>query len=216
MSSTDTSGWPRLDKPDTSNATYIDWKKTDDRDRYDPDETWDDDRYPRRYGDYYKHLDEYNGGLKNYKYRNDDYYGWLENDRLISAISCQLDLTKWERARAKGIFHQLQLGDTGMHKENFAVPLCLYVIEKDERDTRRGHPNVLKKWQFHLISTTLGVGKKIILSNYGKIEYRVRVGKLKKAKQFDKYRKEDMYSPESDPIEYEHAAIEAYLHEAAG
>jgi len=204
MTSTDTSEWPRLEQPDTSNATFIDWKNTDNRENYSPDMTWDDDRYPRRYGDYYQNLDEYNNGYKNQKYRNKPYYTWLENDRLMSAISCQFELTQRERACAKGLYHQLPLQRFGTYKEDVAIALCLYVIEKDDQDNRRGHPNILKKWQFKLIYKVMKLSEKEVFSIYGKIENRIAQGDLRKARLFDNYRGTDTFSPDSDPIEYEY------------
>jgi hypothetical protein len=203
MSTTDISGWSKLEKTDTSNATYIAWQCTKDKEKYDPDETWNDDRYPRRYGDYYQSLDEYNNGYKNGKYRNEYYYKWLKKDRLIATISGQLELTQRERARAKGLYHQLPLGEFWGFKEDVAVAVCLYVIEKNDRDKRRGHPNTLKNWQLFIIKQTLGVNRDKIRTNYGKLEYCVRTGQLLKAPQHDKYRNMDRFAPDSDTVEYE-------------
>lgn len=205
MSTTDKSGWPGLEQPDTSNATYIDWKNVSKSDKYDPDETWQDERYPRRYADFYQSLDEYNNGWKNGHWWNKKYYGWLENDRVITTISNQLGLTRRERARARGLFHQIPMGNMGRHKEEVAVALCLYVIEKDERDLRRGHPNCLEPEKYRLIESDFGVREQMVHKRYGKIEHRMRMKQLQEAPIFDDYRSEDMFSPDSDPIEYEHS-----------
>ena len=188
MSTTDESKWPRLEQPDTSNATFIAWHKKDDKNNYDPDTKWQDDRYPRCYGDYYQNLDEYNNGYKNGKYRNKAYYNWLENDRLISSVSQQMELSSRERSRAKGLFHQLPLGKFWGFKEDIAVIACLYVIEHDKKDQRRGDPNTLKKCQYLLIEQKFRVSRRKIVKNYGKIENRVRTGRLNEAPQEDKYR----------------------------
>ena len=203
MSTTDTSRWPKLEQPDTSNATYIDWQNLYRKETYNPKQTWEDDRYPRRYRDYYQKLDEYNNGYMNYKWRNKNYYSWLENDRLISSISEQLELTVAERARAKGLYHQLPLGKFRGHLEDIAVALCFYVIEHDNRDNRRGHPNVIKNWQYELIEQTLGVSKAKILTNYAKVESRVRTERLQKAPQHDKYKNSEGRPLDSVTVEYE-------------
>jgi hypothetical protein len=195
MSTIDTSGWPGLEQPDTSNATYIDWKNISKSEYYDPDDTWDDDRYPRRYSDYYQRLDYYN-------WWNKEYYAWLENDHLISTISGQLELTRRERARARGLFHRIPLEKMGRHKEEIAVALCLYVIEQDERDEREYHPNSLGTKKYGHIESDFCVSKRMIHKLYGRIAHRVRSEQLQEPPIFDTYRTEDMYSPDSNPIEY--------------
>jgi hypothetical protein len=203
MSTTDTSRWPKLEQPDTSNATYIDWLNYEGKKNYDPDQTWEDDRYPRRYEDYYQKLDEYNNGYMNYDWRNKNYYGWLKNDRLISSISGQLELTVNERAKAKGLYHQLPLGKFRGFLEDIAVALCFYVIEYDTKDKRRGHPNLIEDWQYDLIEQTFGVSKAKILTNYAKVESRVRTERLQKAPQHDMYRNSEGRLPDSTTVEYE-------------
>lgn len=215
MSTTDKSGWPGLEQPDTSNATYIDWKNISKSDEYDPDETWQDERYPRRYADFHQSLDGYNNGWKNGYWWNKEYYAWLENDRVIATISGQLELTRRERAKAKGLFHKIPLHKMGRHKEEVAVALCLYVIEQDEKDRRRGHPNCLAWWQYRLIESHFGISERMFRKRYGKIEHRVRTGDPQETRVFDKYRSENIFSPDSDPIEYEHM-VEATVVEQFG
>jgi len=202
MSTTTTSAWPKLEQPNTSNATFIDWQSTANRGKYDPNKKWRDGRFTQRVADYYQNLDDYNNGYKNGKYRSKSYYAWLENDRIISTISGQLELTGQERPKAKGLYHQLTLGDFWGHKEDTAVVVCLYVIEHNERDKRRGHPATIKNWQFDLIEQTLGVSRDKIQRNYGRLEYRVRTNCLRKAPQHDKYRNSESFSSNS-VIEYE-------------
>lgn len=202
MSTTTTSAWPKLEQPNTSNATFIDWQSTENRGKYDPDQKWMDGRFPQRYGDFYHHLDEYNNGYKNGKYRNKSYYNWLESDRIISIVSGKLELTRPERRKAKGLYHQLPLRELWGFKEDIAVVVCLYVIEHDEKDMRRGDPATIENWQFDLIEKTFGVSRKKIRRNYGRLRHRLRTDGLQKPPEHDKYRNSEDFSNDT-VVEYE-------------
>lgn len=203
MSTAETEGWLRLEQPDTSNATWIGWWKSDDQNRYDPDHVWDDDRYPRRYGDSYKRLDLINNGYVHGNWWNKPFYRWLENDKLIRSCSSQLGLTRREWGPARGLFHRLPLNKFGTLKEDVAIATCFYVIEKDERDRRRGHPNALDEDQVRDIENRFYLSLKSLRKAYGRVESLLRTNRLSEPKTFDKYGMSDHYSPEGDSPTYE-------------
>lgn len=207
--STTTQSSGGLERPDTNNATIIGWYER--TDYYDPDQRWQDDRYPRRYGDYYKDKDLTNNGYKHGSYWNKGFFRWLENDRLIRICSGQLGLTQRERARVKGLFHRLSGERFGTLKEKYAVAACLYVIETEECDLRRAHPNVpdeKKSPELTLDNVTerYNVSETWIRKAYARIERWVRLGELGQRETFDKYREEF-------PLEYEHRLTELWLKE---
>lgn len=200
-----------LERPDTNNATIIGWYER--TYYYDPDQRWEDDRYPRRYGDYYKDKDLTNNGYKHGDYWNKAFFRWLENDQLIRICSGQLPLTQRERARAKGLFHRLRGNQFGTHKESYAVATCLYVIETEDGDDRRAHPNVpdkKKSTQLTLenVSQRFNVSEKWIRKAYARVERWVRLGELDQRETFDKYREEL-------PLEYQYRLTELWLQEGA-
>ncbi|MFC3958655.1 hypothetical protein [Halovivax cerinus] len=212
MKTVDAPTYGSLEQADTNNATIIWWhEKTE---HYDPDDTWDDDRFPRRYEDWYQDKDLTNNGYKNFGWWNKPFYNWLENDRLIQACSSQLPLTQRERAHAKGLFHRLSGRKFGTYKETFAVVTCLYVVETSETDRRRGHPNVPeeeKPTEFRLedVSQRFGVSVKWIRKAYARIERWVRRGDLRYYPEFDKYNEEF-------PLEYEHRVTELFIQHMEG
>lgn len=211
MKTVDAPTYRSLEQADTNNATIIGWYER--TDYYDPDTTWLDDRYPRRYGDWYQDKDLTNNGYKNYDWWNKPFFRWLENDRLIRTCSAQFPLTRRERARAKGLFHRLRGETFGAHKETYAVVTCLYVIETEEADTRRGHPNVPDEkkpaeLQIESMSRRFGVTEKWIRKAYARIERWVRLGELAPRPSFDKY-------DEEFPLEYEHRLTELWLQHGA-
>lgn len=208
--STTTQTGGSLVQADTNNATFIGWYER--TSFYDPDQIWLDDRYPRRYGDYYRDKDLTNNGYKNGKWRNDDFYRWLESDRLIRTCSAQLPLTRRERARAKSLFHRLRGDDFGTYKETYAVVTCLYVIETEKMDIRRGHPNVpdeKKPAELRLrnVSERFGITEKWLRKGYARVERWVRLGELGPTPVFDKY-------DEELPLEYQHLLMEVLIEEA--
>lgn len=209
--STTTQTGKSLEQADTNNATIIGWYER--TDHYNPNQMWLDDRYPRRYRDYYQDKDLTNNGYKNGKWRNSDYLRWLESDRLIRISSGQLPLTQRERARAKGLFHRLSGKWFGTYKETYAVVTCLYVLETEDADERRGHPNVPDEkkppeLRLETITRRFGISEKWIRKAYARIERWVRLGELKPRALFDKYREEF-------PLEYEHRLTELWLQEGA-
>lgn len=107
---------------------------------------WDDEgsnHHISKRREYFKYLKEINQGWRKGPV-------WVEsahmttnaNDGLISSVSGQLDLLQRERSRAKKIFMGIDLGKMGVRKDRVAVAICAYVVEKDKRDQRRGHPQV--------------------------------------------------------------------------
>ena len=200
-----------LEQADTNNATIIGWKEP--TPFYDPNQTWLDDRYPRRYGDYYQDKDLTNNGYKHGDYWNKPFFRWLENDRLIRACSAQLPLTQRERARAKNLFHRLRAENFGTHKETYAVVTCLYAVETEEMDTRRGHPNVPdqnKPAELRLenVGRRFGISETWLRKAYARVERWVRLGELGPRPVFDKY-------DEELPLEYQHRLIDVMV-EGAG
>lgn len=198
-----------LEQPDTNNATIIGWYKG--TDVYNPDQTWLDDRYPRRYGDYYLDKDLTNNGYKNGVYWNKKYYRWLESDCIIRTCSAQLPLTRQERASAKSLFHRLQGEDFGTYKEIYAVATCIYVIENEEEDLRRGHPNVPEKnkpaeLRLENVGQQFKITEKWLRRAYARIERWVRLGELGPRPEFDKY-------DEEVPLEYQHRIMEVIIQE---
>jgi len=199
-----------LEQADTNNATIIGWNER--TPFYNPDQTWLDDRYPRRYGDYYLHKDLTNNGYKHGDYWNKSFFRWLENDRLIRACSAQLPLTQRERAHAKSLFHRLRSGNFGTYKETYAVVTCLYVIETEKVDTRRGHPNVpdeKKPAELRLknVGQQFGITEKWLRKGYARVERWVRLGELGSRPAFDKY-------DEELPLEYQHRLMDVLIHKS--
>lgn len=208
--STTTQTGRSLEQADTNNATIIGWYER--TDHYDPDQTWLDDRYPRRYADYYNDKDLTNNGYKNGNWRNSSFYSWFENDRMIRTCSNQLPLTRRERARTKGLFHRLRGDKFGTYKETYAVATCLYVIETEDVDVRRGHPNVpdeKKPAELRLknVSERFGISEGWLRKAYARVERWVRLGELGSTPVFDKY-------DEELPLEYQHLLMEVLIEEA--
>lgn len=196
-----------VEQADTNNATRIGWQER--TEHYDPDQTWMDDRYPRRYGDWYQHKDLTNNGYQNYNWVNKPFYRWLENVRLIGACSTQLPLTKRERGHAVGLFTRLPAQKFGTHKEIYAVATCLYVVEFNGLDERRAHPNVTderKPAEFRLgpVSEQFGVSEKRLRKAYGRIEYWDRTDELGPPPVFDKYDEDSL-------IEYKDSMAEGWF-----
>jgi hypothetical protein len=207
MKSVESQRYHGLAQPDTNNATIIGWYEKSDS--YDPDDTWDDDRYPRGYRDWYQDKDLTNNGYKNYNWWNKAFYNWLENDRLIRTCSGQLPLTRRERAYAKGVFHCLQGEKFGTYKETYAVATCLYAIETSEIDERRAHPAVPPEnksigLQLGTVSHRFGITEKWIRKAYARIERWIRLDELSSRPTFDTY-------DEEFPLEYEHRITELFI-----
>lgn len=142
----------------------------------------------------------------------DGFHRWLESDRLIRTCSAQLPLTRRERARAKSLFHRLRGGDFGTHKETYAVVTCLYVIETEKVDIRRGHPNVPDKKKFAElrlgnVSKRYGITERWLRKAYARVERWVRLGELGPTPMFDKH-------DEELPLEYQHRLMEVLIEEA--
>lgn len=197
MTESETSTWPGLEKPDTSNATYIGWMDSSDKRRYDPNARCPNDPLFRRCKTYYQHLDLMNNGYKHGNWWNKEFYTWLENERLIASCTSQLDLTRQERLSAKRYYHRLPKDKFGTYKEDVAVATCFYVMEQNKQDLRRGHPNTLTDEQFRDIETRFGVSETTFRNLYARIERRVRLGNLNKFKEFDGYHMVDHIIPES-------------------
>lgn len=199
-----------LEQPDTNNATIIGWYER--TDQYEPNDTWLDDRYPRRYADYYHDKDLTNNGYKNGSWWNSAFYDWLENDRLVRTCSGQLSLTRRERARAKSLFHRLHGEKFGTYKETYAVATCLYVIETEDIDVRRGHPNVpdeKKPAELRLknVSERFGISEGWLRKAYARVARWIRLGELGPAPEFDSY-------DEELPLEYQDRLVEVLIGEA--
>lgn len=203
MSESQLSSTTGIAEPDTNNATFIGWRKK--TDTYDPNRNWQDNRYPRRYEDWYKHLDFTNNGYKNGpKWWNTPFYRWLENIRLIETVADQLNLTEREAGRAKGLFLGFPGEKMGTYKETYALAACLCAVELDRRDQRRAHPNVPEEKrpsEFQRLTERFGVPGKEIRTAYGRIENRHRVGKLESPEEFDRFDLQEV------SVDYEHALL---------
>jgi hypothetical protein len=113
-----------------------------------------------------------------------------------------LPLTRRERARTKGLFHRLRGDNFGTYKETYAVATCLYVIETEDVDVRRGHPNVPDE------KKPAELRLKNVSERFGISEERwVRLGELGSTPVFDKY-------DEELPLEYQHLLMEVLIEEA--
>lgn len=124
------------------NATKIGWDEIPKGDR------WTDHgsncRRPNKH-DYYKHLDQLNQGWREgEKWTDSVPMTKKSNDWIINSVACQVNLTKSERTRAVKAFMGINLGEMGVLKEQVAVALCAYMVEKDQHDQRRGHPQAAR------------------------------------------------------------------------
>lgn len=157
-------------QPDTNNATYIDylgWSGPESKEYFPSDYLYLNKRK------YYKHLDEYNQGSRNGKWINQPYMTNAANKDLIETIASHAELSRIQTDVAKRWFLSLQLNRWGVQPELVAWGVCAYVVETDNRDMRRAHPQVCKNKideNFRKLSKNLSLNQNDMIKMYGKIQ----------------------------------------------
>ncbi len=168
-----------IDSPDTNNATYIDWVNMS------PYEEWPADYHPPNKREYFRHLDRVNSGLQNGpKYQNKRYETYRLNRWLILSLSDHLKMSDRLRSLAVRLFSGLDGSKFGVPIHIPALVTCAYVIHK-HNPRRECHPQTSVEKFDPLVErerVNLSVSKKQYASLYGKIEHRIRTGRLSHSK----------------------------------
>lgn len=123
-----------LPKPDTNNATTIDWQKVP------KDEYWETDHLPRNKRKYWKFQNQNNSGQRNGRWQNRPYETYRINRDLIENLLSKIRTHPNQRARAIGLITRLDLQKMGIPAERVAVAICAYVIHHAEDDPRYAYP----------------------------------------------------------------------------
>lgn len=133
-----------LAQPDTSRETRIGYSKSDSSGNWTSrhaNRYWPADYLYLRKGEYYKHLDEIDGGYKNGTlWWNQPYFTFLANRDLIDILAGNLNLTKDQKRHAIDYFLDQDLQLWGIRKELVAWSICAYIVHSDKVDSRRCHP----------------------------------------------------------------------------
>lgn len=182
----DISTKPRsINNPDKQNNTYFLSK--------DVDGSYPADFRCLNKRQHFQHLKQLNEGRKtsinNY---NDSYVTNKATIHLGHAIASQLNLTPQEEKLAVRYLVRLDREKLGLSSELVAYAVCAYVIEQDERDQRRTHPNVPKEDRdglFEQIASGLGLNHNNIVKTYGKISHQLseRVTPIREEFENDNY-----------------------------
>lgn len=156
-----------LEQCDTSNHTKIDYESIP------LGEQWLDDHHILCKKRWYKHLNSTNGGYRNGFWTNTPYETWEINNYRIHSFAADLGLTRAERWRAKERFISFELDDFGEETLLVAYALCCYIVEQDQRDERRTHPQVPTEGrpsEFVEMIDQIGYNEHEIISMYGKVQ----------------------------------------------
>ncbi|SEO66876.1 hypothetical protein SAMN05216388_101697 [Halorientalis persicus] len=146
---------PNIWTPDHSNATVI---------RYDKDCQQDPKKRKK-----FKRLSEYNSGLRNGKWTNQDYNTYLLNEHLIWSLITQLDLNPRYQQKAAGLFHSFNLQKFGVSANIVAYCTCAVVVHQADNE-RNCHPwSKNRDSEFEKIASCEGYQEKELISIYNKI-----------------------------------------------
>ncbi|SFG62912.1 hypothetical protein SAMN04488063_2643 [Halopelagius inordinatus] len=180
----DSHAYAELVKPDTNNATYIGWSD------WDGDGDWLTDHYPLNKRDYYEYLDRNNQGLVNGHRMNYEYLTYRMNRDLAATLSDKLEMMPSQRRRAIESFTRLDLQHMGFPAEVVAFCVCAYTVHTDGKG-RKCHPaSKPNDSLFTEIREQSGISERQFAKVYGKVEHRIRAGKLESTN-FDRYQTDD-------------------------
>ena len=146
-----------ITKPDTNNATYIDYQSI----------TADPKKREK-----YELLDGYNSGRKSLIWDNESYQIYKMNSDLLNAVASQLELSRLQRSEALRRFLSLNLGKWGQRVDLIAFCVCAVTVHQDGTD-RTYHPNQLQENRdsvFDEVASSLGLSDQAIRREYGKVE----------------------------------------------
>lgn len=139
---------------DTQNATTIKY-----------DEIADLDKRKK-----FKMLSQYNTGLRNRKWTNQNYTTDILNRHLIWALIGQLDLNPRYQQEAASLYLSLNPGKFGVNADLVAYCTCVVIIHSAEDNDRKCHPSVKNMdSEFQRIAECEGYRQKDLISIYNKI-----------------------------------------------
>ncbi|MFA1612017.1 hypothetical protein [Halobellus rubicundus] len=163
-----------LENADTNYATWFDPRDVEQTEEFESDSDWR--RTRKRL--YWKHQDAQHRGYQNGKKRgNKRFQTYQSNQHLSRAFSNVLELTESEKIEAERWFRWLNFDKIGQDLRVVGFAVCMYIVECDERDERRGDPNSKHEWppEFLRYYETLPAElKRRFPKVYGKVSYRIR------------------------------------------
>lgn len=118
--------------PDTDNATY-----------FVPSEAKEPTRVPNDRTLNYKRMRLYNRNTwKDRREENKEVTHRQDNLAIIDALSGQLELTGWQKSKARRVYDKLELGQLGKPARLVAFGVCATVANDDVHDGSRYHPRM--------------------------------------------------------------------------
>lgn len=118
----------------------------------------------------FKRLSEFNTGLRNGKWTNQDYNTHLLNEHLIWSFIGQLDLNLRYQQEVAGLFLSLNPGKFGVDIGIVAYCACAVVVHGKEGVNRNCHPSVKEMdSEFERVAECEGYQEKELISIYNKI-----------------------------------------------
>lgn len=118
----------------------------------------------------FKRLSEFNTGLRNGKWTNQDYNTHLINEHLIWSLICQLDINPRYQQEAAGLFMSLNLRKFGVNAGVVAYCVCAVVVHRTEENERNCHPSMKNiDPEFERIAECEGYRQGDLISIYNKI-----------------------------------------------